>query len=122
MIVYDEKVPRSFCRSAIVTAVLPSRDSKIRGAIVRIAKANAILKHPVNKLFPTEYTNHDTNQTDKTRKQKLKWEAAAIGELKRKYVNCVKIGRGRSLWTLQVLIFWLDLISHEKYFPVLPEF
>ena len=44
-----------------------------------------ILKHPVNKLFPTEYTYHDTQQTDKAKGQKLRREAAVIGELKRKY-------------------------------------
>ena len=43
--------------------VLPSRDSEIRGAIVRIAKTNTILKRPVNKLFAVENTDHDTNQT-----------------------------------------------------------
>ena len=47
--------------------VLPSRDSEIKGAIVIIAKTNVILKCPVNKLFPIEYTYHETNQTDKTR-------------------------------------------------------
>ena len=50
-----------------------------------IKRANAILKRPVNKLFVTEYTYHDTNQTDKAREQKLRREAAVIGELKRKY-------------------------------------
>ena len=54
-------------------------------AIVRIKKTIAIFKRPVNKLFPIEYTYHDTNQTDKAREQKLRWEAAVIGELKRKY-------------------------------------
>ena len=48
-------------------------------------KANAILKRPVNELFPSEYTYHDTNQTDKAREEKLRREAAVIGELKRKY-------------------------------------
>ena len=52
---------------------------------MRIKKANAIFKRPINKLFPTEYTYHDTNQTDKAREQKLRREAAVIGELKRKY-------------------------------------
>ena len=70
---------------AIVTGVLPSRDSEIKGAIVRIAKTNAILKRPVNKLFPIENTYHDTNQTDKAREQKSRREAAVFGELKRKY-------------------------------------
>ena len=71
--------------NCIVTAVLPSRDSEIKGAIVRMKKTNAILKHPINKLFSIEYTYHDTRQTDKAREQKLRWEAAIIGELKRKY-------------------------------------
>ena len=44
-----------------------------KGAIVRIKKANAILKRPANKLFRIEYTNHDTNQADKkAREQKLR--------------------------------------------------
>ena len=42
---------------AIITGALP-RDSEIEGAIVRIAKTNAILKHPVNKLFPTQWNIH----------------------------------------------------------------
>ena len=84
LLVYDEKVPRHFWKIAIVTGALPSRDSEIKGAIVRIKKTNAILKRPVNKLFPTEYTYHDTNQTDKAREQKLRQEAAVIGEQKRK--------------------------------------
>ena len=58
---------------------------------MRIKKAIVALKRPVNKLFPIEYTDwisieyHDTNQTDKAKEQKLRWEAAVIGELKRKY-------------------------------------
>ena len=43
---------------------------------MRIKKTNAVLKRPLNKLFPIEYTYHETNQTDK---------AAVIDELKRKY-------------------------------------
>ena len=52
---------------------------------MRITKANAILKRSVNKLFPTKYTYHDTNQTDKEREQKLRRTAALTGELKQKY-------------------------------------
>ena len=65
VLVFYEKVPRHFWRIVIVTRVLPSRDSEIRGAIVRIAKTNTILKRPVNKLFAVENTYYDTNQTDK---------------------------------------------------------
>ena len=52
---------------------------------MRTEKVIAILKRLVTKLFPTEYTYHDTNQTDKARGQKLRRKADAIGELKRKY-------------------------------------
>ena len=48
----------------MVTKVLPSRgsdNSENSSAIVRINKANAILKRPINKLFRIEY--HETNQT-----------------------------------------------------------
>ena len=54
VLVYDEKVPRNFWRITIVTGVLSSRDSEIKGAIVRIKKTNAILKCHVNKVFPIE--------------------------------------------------------------------
>ena len=40
-----------------LTGVLPSRDSEIRAAIARIARTNAILESPINKLFPFENTN-----------------------------------------------------------------
>ena len=83
--VYDEKVLRHFWRISIVTGLLPSRDSGRRGAILEIKKSNANLKRLINKVFPTEYTYHATNQTDKAREQKLRPEAAATGELKRKY-------------------------------------
>ena len=56
VLVFYEKVLRDFWRIAIVIRVLPRRNSKTRGAIVRIAKTNAILKRPVNKLFPIENT------------------------------------------------------------------
>ena len=65
-----------------LTGVLPSKDSEIRGAITRIAKTNAILKRPVNKLLPIENTYQDTNQTGMARQQKLRQGAAVIGELK----------------------------------------
>ena len=68
---YDEKMPRHFWRNAIVTGVLPSRDSE-KVAIVRIKKVISIFKRPVNKFLPNEYTYDDTNQADKAREQKLR--------------------------------------------------
>ena len=60
-------VPRNLWKIAIVTGVLPSRDSEIGGAIVRMVKTDTILKHPLNKLFTVKNTYHDSNQTDKAR-------------------------------------------------------
>ena len=72
LLVYDEKVSRHFWKIASVTRALTSRDSEIEGAILRIKKINAILKRPVNKIFPIEFTYHETNQTNKAGKQKLR--------------------------------------------------
>ena len=72
VLVYNVKVPKHFCRIAIIARVSPSRDSEIREAIVKSAKTNTILKRPINKLFAIENTYHDTNQTDKAREQKLR--------------------------------------------------
>ena len=85
VLVYEEMVPRHFWRIAIVTGVLPSRDSEIRGAIVIMAKTNTIFNRPVNKLFTVKNTYHDTNQTYRAREQKLRREATVISELKIKY-------------------------------------
>ena len=61
VLVIYEKVPKHFWRIAILTLVLPGKDSEIRVAIVRITKTNTILKHLVYKLFTVENTYHDTN-------------------------------------------------------------
>ena len=67
VLVFLEKMTRYSWKIAIVTRVLPIRDSEIRRTTVRIAKTNTILKRPVNELFAVENTYHDTNQTDKAK-------------------------------------------------------
>ena len=69
--VFCSKVPRHFWKISIVTRVLPSWDSEIRGVLVRIEKTNIILKRPVNKLFAVENTYHDTNQIDKASNKEI---------------------------------------------------
>ena len=71
VLVIYEKVPRHFWRIAIVTHILSSRDSETRGAIVRIAKTNIILKCPVNNLFTVENIYNHTNQADKARHREM---------------------------------------------------
>ena len=78
MLAFYEKVHRQFSRIAIVTRVLPIRDSEVKGAIVRIAKTNTILKLPVNKLFVVENTYHDTNETDNTSHKEIVSPSPAV--------------------------------------------
>ena len=77
---------------------------------MEIKKTNAILKRPINKLVPIEYTYHDTNQTDKARKHKLRWEAAVTGELN---FNCGNIGREEE----SLNIININLLNRRKIFP-----
>ena len=71
MVDFYAQTPGDCHNIAIVTRVLPSRDSEIRGAIVRIGKANTILKCLVNELFTVENTYHDTNQIDKASNKEI---------------------------------------------------
>ena len=80
VLAFNEKVPRHFWRIAIVTQALPSRDSEIRGAIVRIARTNTILKRSVNKLFAVENTYYDPNQTDKASHKEIAFPSPAVRE------------------------------------------
>ena len=50
----------------------------MRGAIVRIAKTNAILKPPKNKLFAVGKTYHDNNKTDKANHKEIASPATAV--------------------------------------------
>ena len=59
------KGAQTFWRIVIVMQVLRSRNSKIRGPIVRISMTNTILERPVSKLFAVESKDYDTNQIDK---------------------------------------------------------
>ena len=68
---FNEKVPRHFWKISIATWVLTSRDSEIKGVIVRIEKTNTILKRLVNKLFAVENKYHGTNQTDKASNKEI---------------------------------------------------
>ena len=102
MLVYDEKVSRHFWRIAIATGILPSRDSEIRRAIMRITKTKTILKCPVNKLFSIKNMYQGNNQTGKAREQNWRWEAAVIGELEK-------------IWMLTAWTLGGGVFQHYKY-------
>ena len=85
---------------------------------MRIKKASAILKRPVNKLFRIEHTYHDTNLTDKAREQNLRWEAAVIGELKKNMnVNRVNMEKDEESLNITNINFLVTFNKTWKVFP-----
>ena len=67
-----EKYPDTF-GELLLTGVLHSRDSEIRGAIVWISKTNVIIKRSINKLFPLKkYIKNQPNGYDKGTKVKAR--------------------------------------------------
>ena len=80
VIVYDEKMPRQLWRLGRIMKLLISDDGQIRGAEVKIGKANAMIRRPVNKLYPLivhdgdivdtkPFTIKKCNENDKTKSQ-----------------------------------------------------
>lgn len=74
----------------LVTELIPSRDTKVRGPKVRLSKTNTIITRPVNKLYLLERLN--TNSTSATIKKntvqtntKPKHEAGVISNMKTKF-------------------------------------
>ena len=52
VLIYDEKQPRHLWRMGRVKALIPGRDGRTRGAEVKIGKTGALLRRPVNRLYP----------------------------------------------------------------------
>ena len=103
VLVHDDKLPRSLWRIGKVVELITSQDNKVRGVQVRLPNSS-ILKRPVNKLYPIEYSpyNDDNNnnvskpvnqvETDKNDGQstgvlrRSRREAAIVGDIRRKYL------------------------------------
>ena len=52
VIIYEDKQPRHRWKVGKVIEVLPGRDGRIRGAEVKVGKSGAIIKRPINRLYP----------------------------------------------------------------------
>ena len=62
VLIYDDKITqRNNCRRGKVEEMILSRDSKIRGAVLRVYNRNKystfLMKRPVQKLIPFEIMN-----------------------------------------------------------------
>ena len=56
-IVHVDKLTRSQWKLGLVTALIPGRDTKVRGAKVRVSKTNTVITRSVNKLYLLEHLN-----------------------------------------------------------------
>ena len=105
VLVHDDKLPRSLWRIGKVVALITSQDNKIRGANVRLPNSS-ILRRPVSKLYPIEYSPYNNNkndnvptpakqvETDESNDSESKGvirrsrrEAAIVGDIRRKYLK-----------------------------------
>ena len=90
VIVYDEKELRHLWRVGKIVKLISSEDGKIRGAEVKLGKTNAIIKRPVDKLYPLVTHTSKEECVDNTPftvepRTRPKRKAAGVGELRRKF-------------------------------------
>ena len=52
VIIYEDKQPRQQWKLGRVLALIQGRDKKVRGAEVKVGKSGAIIRRPVNRLYP----------------------------------------------------------------------
>ena len=64
LIVHVDKLPKSQWKLGLVTELISGRDTKVRGAKVRLSKTNTVITRHVNKLYLLECLN--TNSTSAT--------------------------------------------------------
>ena len=114
VIIYDEKQPRHLWRMGKVNRLIKGGDGFVRGAEIKTGKTGAIIRRPVNKLYPLvtricESNNDETfvknskcskrnvalpsvheddnNEILGKRSQRPKRNAAVTGELRRKFAT-----------------------------------
>ena len=79
--------------------VIKGKDDNIRDATVRVPKSNSLITRPICKLYHVESLRECSDEmvtvNDTTIKERLKSEAAILGNIKRKFTNWRTILVGR---------------------------
>ena len=70
VIVHDEKVPRHMWRVGRVVKLISGSDNQIRGAEVKLGRTGAVIRRPVNKLYPLLTNTDVVDNTPFTMSQK----------------------------------------------------
>ena len=81
VIIYDKKVLCHMWRLGRVVDIIPSRDSNIRAAKIKVGKTGATINRPINKLYPLECSmtydrGHSIKKTLPKEKEKPKLRAS----------------------------------------------
>ena len=89
VLIQDDKIsPRNNWRKGKVEELIVSRDSKIRGAVIRVYNKNKgttyLLKRPIQRLIPFEIMNNVKNDINSNINSRPQREAAVTGQLKRR--------------------------------------
>ena len=52
VVIYEDKQPRHLWKLGRIVNIIPGRDGRIRGAVVKVGKSGAVIRRPVNRLYP----------------------------------------------------------------------
>ena len=116
VIVFDDKLPRHLWRVGKVTQLLAGADSKVRGAMVKLAKTGNIMKRPVNKLYPFVQRKSFVDTSENK-------DEAQEYNLNNEIVNATKLGNktgndGSVTDTSNMNTRSVDSISDRKKLPI----
>ena len=71
--------------------LIKGKDDNVRDATVRVPKSNSLITRPICKLYHIESLRECSDEmvtvNDTTIKERLKSEAAILGNIKRKFTN-----------------------------------
>ena len=62
VIIYDDKQPRHLWKIGKVNSLISGQDGRIRGAHVKVGRTGALIKRPVNRLYPFVKADDERNR------------------------------------------------------------
>lgn len=61
VVVHDASLPRGFWKLGKIKEVIPGRDGRVRGAVVRLSSGSVVLRRPIQLLYPLEVHSDSVN-------------------------------------------------------------
>lgn len=63
VVVHDASLPRGFWKIGRIEEVIPGRDGRVRGAVVRLSTGSGVLRRPIQLLYPLEVHSDGVSST-----------------------------------------------------------